>query len=123
MNFEHFKNLLAHCPHHDIEKWRQYQILYDDLDYQTKILLETICQGRFLQKDENQGWDLFEDLAEKIIQWEPTPKMSKNTNPISSKGGLYYIESFIAAEAEISSLMRRMKALEIKYPAVVNQVN
>ena len=54
--FERFKDLLAQCPHHCVEKWRQYQILYDDLDYQTKILLETMCQGRFLQKDENQGW-------------------------------------------------------------------
>ena len=27
-------------------------------------------QGEFLKKDENQGWDLYEDLAEKIIQWE-----------------------------------------------------
>ena len=40
-----------------MEKWRQCQILYDGLDYQTKTLLETMCQGGFLQKDENQGWD------------------------------------------------------------------
>ena len=50
---------------------RQCQILYDGLDYQMKTLLETMYQGGFLQKDENQGWDLFEDLAEKTQQWEP----------------------------------------------------
>ena len=66
--FERFKDLLALCPHHGIEKWRQCQILYDGLDYQTKTLLETMCQGEFLKKDENQGWDLFEALAEKTIQ-------------------------------------------------------
>ena len=66
--FEWFKDLLAKYPHHRIEKWRQYQILYDRLDYQTKTLLETMCQGEFLKKDENQGWDLFEALAEKTIQ-------------------------------------------------------
>jgi len=53
--YERFKDLLAQCPHHGVEKWRQYQIPYDGLDYQTKILLETMCQGGFLQKDENQG--------------------------------------------------------------------
>jgi len=63
--FEWFKDLLVQCPHHGIEKWRQCQILYDRLDYQTKTLLETMCQGKFLKKDENQGWDLFEALAEK----------------------------------------------------------
>jgi len=39
-----------------------------------KTLLETMCQGGFLQKDENQGWDLFEDLAEKTIKWNLLPK-------------------------------------------------
>jgi len=33
----------------------------DGLDYQTKMLLETMCQGDFLKKDEDQGWDLFEE--------------------------------------------------------------
>ena len=46
--FERFKDLLAQCPHHGVEKWRQCQILYDGLDYQTKTLLKTMCQGGFL---------------------------------------------------------------------------
>ena len=46
--FERFKDLLAQCPHHGVEKWRQCHILYDGLDYQTKILLETMIQGGFL---------------------------------------------------------------------------
>ena len=62
-----FKDLLAQCPHHRIEKSRQCQILYDRLDYQTKTLVETMCHGEFLKKDEDQGWDLYEVLAEKII--------------------------------------------------------
>ena len=58
--FERFKDLPAQYPHHGIEKLRQCQILYDGLDYQTKMLFETNCQGDFLKKDEDQGWDLFE---------------------------------------------------------------
>ena len=45
--FKRFKDLLAQGSHHGIEKWSQCQILYDGLDYQTKILLETMCQGGF----------------------------------------------------------------------------
>ena len=26
-----------------------------------------MCQGEFLKKDEDQGWDLFEALAEKLF--------------------------------------------------------
>jgi len=77
----------------------------------------------FLQKNEYQGWDLYEDLAEKIIQWEPTPEKFKNTNPISSKGGLHSIESSIATEARISNLAKRLKLLKTKELILVNQVS
>ena len=33
-----------------------------------------MCQGGFLKKNEDEGWLLYEDLADKTIQWEPTPK-------------------------------------------------
>ena len=72
--FEQFKDLLAQHLHHGIEKWRQCQILYNGLDYHTKMLLETMCQGDFLKKDEDHGWDLFEALAKKTIQWESCPE-------------------------------------------------
>jgi len=93
------------------------------LDYSTKTLLEIICQGGFLQKSENEGCDLYENLAEKIIQWEPTNENSKNSNSISSNGGLHSIESSIAAKARIANLKRRLEVLETKEPIPVNQVS
>ena len=82
-----------------------------------------MCQGEFLQKDENGGWDLYKNLAKKTIQWEPTNENSKNSNFISSKGGLHSIELFIAIEARIANLARRLKVLETKEPSPVNQVS
>ena len=76
----------------------------------------------FLQKDENQGWELFEDLAEKTIQWESAPEKPRNSNPISSKGSFHSIESSIAAEAKIVSPMRRLEALK-KETTPVNQIS
>ena len=64
-SFERFSDLLAQCSYHGLEKWRLCQILYDGLDYQNKTLLEIMCQGRFLKKDEHEGWEIYEDLAEK----------------------------------------------------------
>ena len=109
--------MLAQCSHHRIEKWRQCQILYDGLDYQTKMLLETTCQGEFLKKDEDQGWDLYEVLAEKTIQRESCPK---KTNPTTCRSGMHSIESSIAAEAKITQLMRRLELLEARKPNSVN---
>ena len=82
-----------------------------------------MCQGGFLQKDENQGWNLFEDLAEKTLQWEPTSENPRNSQSMTSKGGLLFLESFITAEAKIVTLMRKIDALETKEPAKVNQIN
>ena len=73
-----------------------------------------MCQGGFLQKDENEGWDLYENLTEKIIQWEPTSETSRNSNSISSKGGLHSIESFIANEVKLANLAGRLETLETK---------
>ena len=106
-----------------MEKWRQCQILYDGLDYQTKTLLETMCQGGLLQKDKNQDWDLFEDLAEKTLQWEPASKKLRNSQSIVSRGGLLSLESSIVGEAKIATLMRRIEALETKELANVNLIN
>ena len=76
---------------------------------------------RFLQKDENEGWDLYENLAERTIQWEPTNENSKNSSSISSKGGLHSIESSITAEAKIANLARRVEVLKTKESSSVNQ--
>jgi len=40
------------------------QSLYDGLEYQMKTLLESMCQGGFLKKIEDEGWLLYEDLAD-----------------------------------------------------------
>ena len=37
-----------------------------------------MCQRDFFKKDEDQGWDLFEALAEKTIQQEPYPEKTNS---------------------------------------------
>ena len=49
--------------------------------------------------------------------------MSKNTNPMFSKGGIPLIESSIVVEARIANLSRRLELLETKEPILVNKVS
>ena len=44
-----------------------FSISLDGLEYQMKTLLESIRQGEFLKKDEDEGWLLYEDLADKTL--------------------------------------------------------
>ena len=94
--------------------------LYDGLDYQNRTLLETMSQGRFLKEDEHGEWKIYEDLAEKTLQWEPTPQESRNSNLISSIRGLYLIEDSIATEAKLDNIMQRLEAIELRNHVSVN---
>jgi len=79
-----------------------------------------MCQGGFLKKNEDEGWLLYEDLADKTIQWEPTPEKFRTNDPTSSKEGAHSIEVNIATEAKLATVMRRLEALETKEPVSVN---
>ena len=68
-----------------------------------------MCQREVLKKDEDQGWDLYEALTEKTIQWESCPEKS---NPTTFRTGMHSIESSITVEASITQLIRRLKLLK-----------
>ncbi|XP_074342937.1 uncharacterized protein LOC141680673 [Apium graveolens] len=116
--FDRFKNLLSQCPHHGIEKWRLCKIVYEALDSSTTALLESMCQGKFMEKDEDQGWEFFEELAEKTMLWEstrePNREPSKHNETVGSLAnkGLHLVGNSIATEAKLATLPRRLEALE-----------
>ena len=66
-------------------------------------------------KNETEGWALYEDLADKTIHWQPNPEKVKSNDSIASKGGAYSIEDHIAHEAKLTSMMRKIESLEIKF--------
>ena len=55
MYFERFKDLLIECPHYEFEKIRLIQMLYDGLDYPTKTIIESLCNGGFIGKTANDA--------------------------------------------------------------------
>ena len=42
-------------PYHDFEKWRSISFFYDGLTPKTKKLVETICHGEFIDKNEDEA--------------------------------------------------------------------
>jgi len=67
---ERFKDLLAQYPHHAIEKWHLCQIIYEGIDYSSKILLESMSHGDFMRMTDVAAWIFLEEMAEKTMQWE-----------------------------------------------------
>ncbi|WP_193450506.1 retrotransposon gag family protein, partial [Streptomyces plicatus] len=66
---ERFKDLLLQCPHHGFEKIRMVQIMYEGLDYPTKQMVESFCNGKFTQKTADDAWTFLEETAENTLQW------------------------------------------------------
>ena len=64
-------------------------------------MLEFMCQGAFMKKNENDAWKFLGELVEKIMQWEST-KDQLIDKPTPSKCGIHSIESSIATEAKYS---------------------
>ena len=69
-----------------------------------------------MKKNKDEGWLLYEDLADKTIQWEPAPENFRTNDPSSSKGGVHSFESNIATETKLAAVMRRLETLETKEP-------
>jgi len=97
--------LLAQCPHHGLEQWRSYQIVYEGLDQQTRAMLESTCQGGFLSKSPIAAWEFLEDLAEETMQWETTRDDSLSSRIATAKGGLHVV-------SDLSHIEPRFIALE-----------
>ncbi|PKA55602.1 hypothetical protein AXF42_Ash006804 [Apostasia shenzhenica] len=111
---DRFKNLLAQCPHHGIEKWRLCQILYEGMDYSTRTMVESICQGEFLAKNVDEAWDFLEELADKSLQWETTREQPSLASKISSKGGIYTVPETQLLEAKIAAIDQQLRSLNIQ---------
>jgi len=50
----------------DLRKIRLIQILYEGLDYLTKTMVESLCNGAFTSKTANDAWIFFEGSREHV---------------------------------------------------------
>jgi len=66
---------------------------------------------RIFKEGRGSGLGIFRSLSQKITQWE---SYSDKSNPITSRTGLHFRESSIAAKAKISQLMKRIELLEVR---------
>ncbi|XP_026378301.1 uncharacterized protein LOC113272716 [Papaver somniferum] len=105
-----FKDLLLQCPHHGFEQWRLSTILYEGLDFATRTLVESMCNGEFTDKSADESWAFLHEVSEKTQQWESDRAPRKST----IRGNVHKIESDFEGNAKIASLVRRVEALELE---------
>ena len=63
-------------------------------------LLESMCQGNFMGKSEEEAWGFLEEIAEKTVQWETT---SDNATPSRGK---HVVETSVVNQAKMVALIQ-----------------
>ncbi|CAN6465339.1 unnamed protein product [Victoria cruziana] len=65
--WEHMKDLLRKCPHHQIPKWQVLQGFYDGLTEPHRQVIDSSCGGSLMLKSEDEAWLLYDTLAENSL--------------------------------------------------------
>ena len=101
--------MLAQYPHHGLDQARLCQIVNEGLDKQTRIMVESMCQGDFFSKSPTAAWEFLKDLAEKTMQWETGRDDSLSSR--IARGELYSISDVSHLESKIAILENILKEL------------
>uniref|UniRef100_A0A2N9I6A0 RNA-directed DNA polymerase n=1 Tax=Fagus sylvatica TaxID=28930 RepID=A0A2N9I6A0_FAGSY len=83
----------------------------------TKSNREMMCNGAFLNKDPNEAWQYFDQLAENAQSWDPSApsENSSKTKPsTTSSGGRHHLREEDDLNARIASLARKVESMELR---------
>ena len=67
--WERFKELIRRCPHHNIVKWMLVQNFFNGLDGPSNTIINAASGGAFLKKNQEEAWELLEEMASTNTQW------------------------------------------------------
>ena len=89
---------------------------YDVISPTMKQLLETMCGGDFMSKNQEESLDFQSYVAEALKDWdEPNPRKMERMRPQSStRGGMYSLPKDMDMKAKVSALARRLEELEMR---------
>ena len=106
--FERFKDLLAQCPHHGVEKWRQCQI-----STMVQIIRRKSCQKPYAREGSCKRMRTKVRIYLRIQLRKPCnrsqPRKTKEFIVHSFKRRALSLESSIAVETKIATLKRRQR--------------
>ena len=74
-------------------------------------MMESMCQGGFLNKSETEIRNFLEELAEKTLQWETTRNESLGARINSQKGGVHVVANTTYTDTTFASLENMLKGL------------
>ena len=91
------------CPHHGFDTWLLVSYFYDGIYPTMKQLLETMCEGDFMSKNQEEALDFLSYVAEASKGWdEPNQRKMKRMKPRSNtRGGMYSLPEDMDMKAKV----------------------
>ena len=89
---------------------------YNGMSPAMKHLLETMCGGDFMSKNQEEAMDFLNYVANTSKAWdEPNPREVERVRPTyNQRGGKYSLPEDIEMKAKLSTLARRLEELEMR---------
>jgi len=103
--WEHFKELLLKCPHHNLSQDDQVQAFYEGLNYSNKSLVDSACGGMLMEKNSEEAIELFETLSENSQQFS-----SRGRQGLKRKG-VYEVNGNNGVQTQMATLERKLDML------------
>jgi hypothetical protein len=103
--WEHFKELLLKCPHHNLSQDDQVQAFYEGLNDSNKSLVDSAYRGVLMEKNSEEVKDLFETLSENSQQFS-----SQGRQGLKRKG-VYEVNGNNKIQTQMATLERKLDML------------
>ena len=103
--WERFKELIRRCPHHNIVKWMLVQNFFNGLDGPSNTIINAASGGAFLKKNQEEAWELLEEMASTNTQWH-------NERGAPKKGGRHEVSQLDLMAAKLEVLTKKIDKLQ-----------
>ena len=114
--WERLMETISACPHHSFDTWMLVNHFYGGISGAMKQLLETMCEGDFLSKHQDESMDFLNYVAETSKAWdEPNPREAEKMRPSTNqREGIYALSEDTEMKAKLTTLTRRLEELEMR---------
>ena len=123
--WERYMETISACPHHGFDTWMLVNHFYNGMSPSMKKLLETMCGGDFMSKNQEDAMDFLNYMAETSNAWdEPNPREAERMSPSThQRGGTYALFEDTEMNVKLTALTRRLEELEMRNQHEVQAVN
>ena len=109
--WERYMETISVCPHHGFDTWMLVNRFYDGMSPSMKQLLETMCGGDFLSKNQDEAMDFLNYVAETSKAWdEPNLREAEKIRNLC----IYALSDDMEMKSKMFKLTQRLEELEMR---------